>query len=365
MHIEERANILNGDEPFANALQTIWRSLSYRERRILSMRYGLDGTQRNTLREVGHEFNLTRERIRQIEQKALAYFRHPEIRSLISEASVRQLQMITIDAGEWNAPSDVLAAALSSYSEDFPSSENWISFMAELYRDLRQFRSIEDYLQAPRLRLDYEIDRNGGFIEVQDFVDLMIDRGINSDTANLVTTWLRRTDSKYAWVDEAIVVPRYIEIAKFILWRANEALHWREISERAMKFEFDRKINPYSIHNVLVANDAFVYRGPGTYGLRDWGLERKRFQKDVLVSWFRQTDRNSSIGEIEYALSETEDAILHSSLSFYLHIDPLFFQDVDGNFGLREWLPPEDEQWQDAPRSLQESSGSRKRLRRR
>jgi RNA polymerase sigma factor (sigma-70 family) len=55
----------------------ILASLSDRERRIIEMRYGLDNEQGLTLKEVGTEFGLTRERIRQIEKEALAKLRHP------------------------------------------------------------------------------------------------------------------------------------------------------------------------------------------------------------------------------------------------------------------------------------------------
>ena len=46
-------------------------NLSYRERRVLELRYGLDGEHPRTLEEVGRRFNVTRERIRQIEKQSL------------------------------------------------------------------------------------------------------------------------------------------------------------------------------------------------------------------------------------------------------------------------------------------------------
>ncbi|MEQ1843780.1 MAG: RNA polymerase sigma factor RpoD, partial [Verrucomicrobiales bacterium] len=52
-------------------------TLSERERAVLEMRFGLDGSQGRTLEEVGREFGVTRERIRQIEAKALRKLRHP------------------------------------------------------------------------------------------------------------------------------------------------------------------------------------------------------------------------------------------------------------------------------------------------
>ncbi|MFN2389764.1 MAG: sigma-70 family RNA polymerase sigma factor [Actinomycetota bacterium] len=52
-------------------------SLSERERKVLALRFGLVTGEPRTLEEVGKEFNLTRERIRQIEAKALSKLRHP------------------------------------------------------------------------------------------------------------------------------------------------------------------------------------------------------------------------------------------------------------------------------------------------
>ena len=52
-------------------------SLTGRERRVLQLRFGLEDGRARTLEEVGKEFNVTRERIRQIEAKALRKLRHP------------------------------------------------------------------------------------------------------------------------------------------------------------------------------------------------------------------------------------------------------------------------------------------------
>ncbi len=55
----------------AGLLQRALASLSYRERRVLELRYGLNGESPRTLDDVGREFNVTRERIRQIENQSL------------------------------------------------------------------------------------------------------------------------------------------------------------------------------------------------------------------------------------------------------------------------------------------------------
>jgi len=58
-------------------LEEVLSTLSDREKRVLIMRFGLDGSRPKTLEEVGREFKVTRERIRQIEAKALRKLKHP------------------------------------------------------------------------------------------------------------------------------------------------------------------------------------------------------------------------------------------------------------------------------------------------
>ncbi len=69
-----------------DALRSILGSLSPRERAVLELRYGLDGQQPRTLDEVGRAFNVTRERIRQIEHQSLK-----KLRALAEASSVRDV----------------------------------------------------------------------------------------------------------------------------------------------------------------------------------------------------------------------------------------------------------------------------------
>ena len=58
-------------------LMGVLDTLTPREKKVLSLRFGLEDGRQRTLEEVGQEFNVTRERIRQIEAKALRKLRHP------------------------------------------------------------------------------------------------------------------------------------------------------------------------------------------------------------------------------------------------------------------------------------------------
>ena len=72
-NIEEKVTDIMMHEHLLEVLGT----LSDREQLVLELRYGLKGDAPKTLEEVGMEFNITRERVRQIEAKALRKLRHP------------------------------------------------------------------------------------------------------------------------------------------------------------------------------------------------------------------------------------------------------------------------------------------------
>ena len=79
--IEDRSGLAPADAASYQLLKeqvnTVLDTLNDREKRVLQLRFGLEDGRSRTLEEVGREFGVTRERIRQIEAKALRKLRHP------------------------------------------------------------------------------------------------------------------------------------------------------------------------------------------------------------------------------------------------------------------------------------------------
>ncbi len=65
------------DESLSSALDDVLGTLTESERQIIKMRFGLDGYEPMSLQQIGDEFKLSKERIRQIEKKAIRRLRHP------------------------------------------------------------------------------------------------------------------------------------------------------------------------------------------------------------------------------------------------------------------------------------------------
>ncbi len=76
-------------------IRAVLDTLAERERKVIELRFGLADGHPRTLEEVGKEFGVTRERIRQIESKTLAKLRHPsrssKLKDFLEELDVRRL----------------------------------------------------------------------------------------------------------------------------------------------------------------------------------------------------------------------------------------------------------------------------------
>ena len=70
---------------YGDVVNAVLDTLSDREANILRLRFGIGGKKAMTLEEVGKEYGLTRERIRQIEAKALRKLRHPSRANILKE----------------------------------------------------------------------------------------------------------------------------------------------------------------------------------------------------------------------------------------------------------------------------------------
>jgi RNA polymerase primary sigma factor len=72
-------------ESLRETTHSVLAQLTPREAKVLRMRFGIDMNTDHTLEEVGKQFDVTRERIRQIEAKALRKLRHPSRSELLSD----------------------------------------------------------------------------------------------------------------------------------------------------------------------------------------------------------------------------------------------------------------------------------------
>ena len=81
-------------------IDQVLKTLTYREREIIKLRYGLGDGYSYTLEETGRIFKVTRERIRQIESKALRKLRHPSRSKYLRPCKLSRVLLLTRTMGE-------------------------------------------------------------------------------------------------------------------------------------------------------------------------------------------------------------------------------------------------------------------------
>ncbi|MCL4379979.1 sigma-70 family RNA polymerase sigma factor, partial [Candidatus Dependentiae bacterium] len=78
-------------------VREVLKTLTPREEKVLKMRFGIDVASEHTLEEVGKDFSVTRERIRQIEVKALRKLRHPSRAKKLESFFDKKFETIVTD----------------------------------------------------------------------------------------------------------------------------------------------------------------------------------------------------------------------------------------------------------------------------
>jgi hypothetical protein len=294
--------------------------LSDKEKIVITKRFNLDGTRKHTLEEIGQEFSVTRERIRQIEKNALSKmkrnvfntsfkFLHALVTNVVGENGglicekdlVSSLDGVVPDDLELNEDQLHLAFVLH---DDLESIGNTINFHPHL-RD----RQITDYtIKHVANQLVNQLQKYGDVRDVarvhQDMKKLFEETDFNiPKTKSLISIDKRLTlidDGMVGLLEWRHIHPRTLrDKILFILRNEKKPLHFTYISEKIEGANFDnKKVNVQAVHNELIRHDQFVLVGRGIYALKEWGYEKgtvadvildilkdkKEFSQDEIVS---------------------------------------------------------------------------------
>ena len=337
---------------FSELVLSLIAILDDRQRRILELRFGLLDGEPKTLEEVGREFGVTRERIRQIEGKA---FRHIRKRENITKLSWAIHSEIGSERRSPIIAYELLRDLLGTGGIVHPDS--WMAMLARAFPEYRGFDQPDDEDLSSVLH-----DLGDVVVYRSEFISKIMSRIMPIEDAHILWDRLRNSESKYYWTDDAAIKRSHAALAYYVIRQAGTPLHWREIHERAEAVATDRDLSATSFYNAIGGSKMFVRTSAGTYGLREWGLKPAPYQKDVIASALaEERGRTLKIEDVIAVLDARGADIPRSSIHWHMLDNPLFYEDLDGNYGLREWLPPPDEQRLDTPRRLRESKRSRER----
>ncbi|OGY62570.1 MAG: hypothetical protein A2745_02780 [Candidatus Harrisonbacteria bacterium RIFCSPHIGHO2_01_FULL_44_13] len=308
------------------------------QKEVLERRYGLNNKAEVTLAEVGEDFGVTRERIRQIEALALKGIkknlagndvqqfgrlvtdRLKSVGGLMRDDDlVNKLQPVLVDAGSSDAVSrqarfvlEVTGAA--KYS---PAERN---FYAHWYLNESDRRKARMYLD----RLAVNLENNNR--PPQDPTGLNYVAISKKFKFNAYGDFGLNSDSE--------VNPRGArDWAYLVLKKENRPLHFVKLSNKIGQLRKGVATHFQTVHNELIKDDRFVLVGRGTYGLREFGL-LPGTAKEVLGHFLKKHGPLKSQEVIK--LVTAERTFKENTLLFNLRDKKYFARLDDGRYTVRE-----------------------------
>lgn len=282
------------------ALNSALALLTEREREVLTRRFGLSGMEPETLEKIGQSFQVTRERIRQIERlgikklhenKQVATLIQPirqVVIDLLEQRGGVALQISLIDQLVKLAL-PVRPAVIRFYLDEL-LSDTALSFGGASTRFAVGYRlrpAILDYLTTLHETAETWIEEKGRPVAENELVSAIMNKPLKTplgDNLNssfvpellLLSGHLKRNAygewGMRQW--ETITPRRMNDKIYLVLKKAGKPLHFREIARLVNEAKFDRKTAyPPTVHNELIMDSKYVLVGRGIYALKEWGYE--------------------------------------------------------------------------------------------
>jgi len=329
-NIKEEAAILDS----RIILDTLFSVLRDKERDVLSQRFGLENNKKVTLEAIGVAYNLTRERIRQIENTAINKIRKHEefskytsslrhvINSLLEEhGGIIEHQYLIDNLSHLSSLANheqnndlnvlrnryafILAKLLSDEFDHVKENTHYdnlwklkfasvdhmeeiLKFLLEKLQGLKQILKTEEIISL--IKKDETYNKHEDKLKVSNNFD--ISNVIKNDNFNEATEIVNENKALYSLLRSSKnlkqnkfgywginnwpeITPKTINHKIYLIMRDQEKpLHFKEIAERINEISFDKKkANSATVHNELILDDKYILIGRGIYALKEWGYK--------------------------------------------------------------------------------------------
>lgn len=336
--------------------------LSDRESAVITCRYGLFGNKICTLESLGQKYDITRERVRQIERQVVEKMKnHSDYSSLIEPAKTIVLTIIDDHGGLMER--EHLLDELSVPSEEVNEIRPSVLFLIEALLDdkltkIKPDQIFKEGFALKNTKLDFakkfiaEIKQHlidnkepvvfeelHGGLQQKPFYESHKDQLTEKTLISLLTIAQEIEKNIFGHLglkEWPTVSPRRMgDKSYLVLKQIKKPLHFKEIAEEINKVGFDaKKAYAETIHNELISDKRFVLVGRGTYGLTEWGLKHG-IVADVIKGILQEAQgpisREKLIKEVlKQRMVKPETVIL--ALNSKTH----FKKNLDGSYSLVE-----------------------------
>ncbi|HYE22146.1 MAG TPA: HTH domain-containing protein [Verrucomicrobiae bacterium] len=314
---------LNNFEPGRLVTQVLL-ALKDRDREIVTKRFGLDGSEIETLEAIGQKYNLTRERVRQIEKDSIALLKQKKNKDL--QAALQLIFDTIVEHGNIMSEDLLIQTVLFGRSSDRDISA--VKFLLNLSDQISYIKESSQF-RASWAVLGFNMQKLNGVIE--QFVSILSNHGkvmkqedLNAEFKNsehFKTHTFELNDrvlKSYLDIAKNIQINPFFEIglkdwaevkprdvgdkAYLVLKHHGKPEHYSEITKLINERKFDERVAyQETVHNELIKDSRFVLIGRGIYALTEWGYKKgvvAEVIKEVLKSSARPLSRDEIISEV-------------------------------------------------------------------
>jgi hypothetical protein len=287
-----------GGSEYERATRALLRELAPRTREVLERRYGLHGKEPETLDAIGRDFNITRERVRQIEASGFGQLR--DILAKSSPPAIRSIERHLKLHGDLRAEDELLNDFASEAPRAFllflldlgepfmrarETSRRYAVWTLDTAR-LAEAEAFEEAVAARLRELNRELDEASFWELVAEEArrrKLELTHRARASWIGISREIMRGPLGSWGLRSWSEVLPRNVGDWAFLVLRSGgEPLHFTEIVRRIndvrakavlTSSRAKRAAHPQTVHNELIKDDRFVLIGRGLYALREWGYE--------------------------------------------------------------------------------------------
>ena len=319
----QTANSLNEFQPLS-LVTNLLIQLKERDREILAKRFGLDGVETETLESIGKRYNLTRERVRQIEKDSLTYLRKKQLPELEQSLQLifdtimehgnimsEEFLMQTMQAAKSDSKETQAIRFLLNLSDQFENlkdspvyNESWYIVGFDLNKLDTTVKNFEAILQAHG-RVMTQVALNLKF-KASEYFQLheaeLTDKALQS-YLNVAKSIQINPFGEIGLKFWSEVKPRDVgDKAYLVLKHHGQPEHYSMITKMINDNKFDaRTAFQETVHNELIKDDRFILIGRGIYALAEWGYKKGVVAdviKEVMKALNRPLSREEIIAEV-------------------------------------------------------------------
>ncbi len=314
---------------------------------VIANRYGLtDDSERKTLEAIGGKYGITRERVRQIENAALASIRKSkemeeskevfdELRTVLNGLGVvveedELLSHIAKDKATQNHVHLylVLGDEFTKHKEDDDFRARWSLSHDVVDRVHEALEKLYSSLGDDELVTETKI--------IEKFLSHVKDLSEEQRDEEIIRRWLRLSKNigknplhEWGRADSKNVKTRGVKDYTYLVMRKHgEPMHFREVAEAITK-TFNRKTLAATTHNELIKDPRFVLVGRGRYALKEWGY-KPGIVREVIASIIKENGPMTKDEIVDAVLKER--FLKRNTILVNLHNAKYFKKTKDGKY---------------------------------